>query len=229
MWLQDKMAQVTYLTLRAEIMAARWFRMYSLSTSRSFGLYRRIFFEGRSEEEVLSSIRDQVIVDVGCGFTPYFSDSMFQACEAEGIAFYGVDPVLASGVRFPWYTRVVARLTGSQGRYLSHPAGLERALGVYADDIPLETESVDKIFASVSLFIWVDKEEDLAKIFSEFARLLRKGGQVHVYPLPPWRTLRWRNPDFLQALEAFSISQIFANTGPRWEAMPAYRTVFEKK
>ncbi|MCB9641008.1 MAG: class I SAM-dependent methyltransferase [Myxococcales bacterium] len=229
MWWQDRMAEITYWTLRAEITAARWFRMNSLSTSRSFWLYRQLFFEGRSEEEVLSSLRDQVIVDVGCGFTPYFSDSMFQACEAAGISFYGVDPVLAKGMRSPWYARTVAFLTGSRGRYLAEPAGLERTLGVYADDIPLASGSVDKIFASVSLFIWVDREEDLAKIFKEFHRLLREGGEVHVYPLPPWESLRWRSVDFLSALNAFSISQVFVSAGLRWESMPAYRTVFKKK
>ena len=226
---KDGIARTTYLTLRAEVVAARWVGMSMLSTSRSFGLYRRIFFEGRTAQEVLDTVRNEVVVDIGCGFTPYFSDSMFQTCEAEGIAFYGVDPVLAEGMRSPWYSRTVAHLAGSFGRYLQHPPGQERMLGVYADAIPLETACVDRILASMSLFIWVDDEEVLAGIFTEFARLLRVGGQVHIYPHPPWNHLSCKNPRLHRAFDAFDITQAFVITGNPVAAPPAYRTIFTKR
>ncbi len=226
---KDEIARAAFLTYRAEIAVGRFVGMSMLSTSRSFGLYRRIFFEGRSARDVLEAVGGEVVVDVGCGFTPYFSDSMFQACEAEGIAFYGVDPVLSEGMRSPWYSRAVAHLTGSFGRYLARPPGQERMLGVYADAIPLEDASVDRFLASMSLFIWVDDEEVLAKIFEEFARLLKVGGQAHIYPQPPWKKDRWKHPRLQRAFAAFDVTQAFVVTGNPLSAPPAYRTIFTKR
>ena len=226
---QDKFAQASYLFIRGEVAVGRFIGMSKLSTSRSFDLYRQIFFDRRPAKDVLESIREEVIVDVGCGYTPYFSDSMFQACEAEGIAFYGVDPVLAKEMRSTWYHRFVARATGSVGRFLPHPPGLSRTLGVYAHEIPLETGSVDRILASMSLFIWIDNGEILAGIFEEFARLLKPGGQIHIYPQPPWRFFRWRNPRLIQALEAFDVTQTFVFTTRPISAPPAYRTILTRR
>ena len=48
----------------------------------------------------IDPLRGKVIVDVGCGLTPYLADSMFQACRREGIEFYGIDPKIGQGFRF---------------------------------------------------------------------------------------------------------------------------------
>ena len=42
---------------------------------------------------MLKSLEGKRVIDVGCGYTPYSDDSMFQACGDAGIDFYGIEPL----------------------------------------------------------------------------------------------------------------------------------------
>ena len=79
------------LTLHGMKVNADLYQLFSLpviSTGRSFAYYRKIFFGNRSQGEILRSLEGKSVVDVGCGLTPYVSDSMFQVCRENGIDFY---------------------------------------------------------------------------------------------------------------------------------------------
>ncbi len=204
------------------------FNLPVVSTGRSFELYRKIFFDNRSEADVLAELRGRRIVDVGCGLTPYTSNSMFQACLKAGVEFYGVDPKLARGFSFDLLDRANIYFVGG-GRMMPDAPGIEKALGTYADSLPFENSSVDLVLSSHALYAWIDDEQVLAKIFREFLRVLKPGGIVRIFPTPYYDLNDIRDPGLREAMEKFRVSQKF-NTrliGTRG-IYPGYLRTYEK-
>ncbi|MBT8149125.1 MAG: hypothetical protein KJO24_04300, partial [Gammaproteobacteria bacterium] len=83
--LQAALTAVTFKTLKAGTTLYNRFSLPVISTGRPFSYYRTVFFADAPAGEVLATLQGKTVVDVGCGLTPYVSDSMFQACREAGI------------------------------------------------------------------------------------------------------------------------------------------------
>ena len=218
-------ASITFAGVKVVTGASNALKLPIVSTGRPFSFYRRVFFEDRGESEVLDDLRGKRILDVGCGLTPYTADSMFQACYREDIEFYGVDPKLDGVFEFGAFDRAKVLFTKGQGLEPDAP-GEERRLGIYADDLPFEDESVDLILSSWALFVWIADPQILNSVLAEAARVLKEGGEVRIYPTPNLEDIRATvDPAVLQA---FELEQVFLAEVSVLNLPPAFRTTFKK-
>jgi SAM-dependent methyltransferase len=199
-----------------------------LHTARTFSYYRKVFYQGQADAKVLHGLQGKRIVDVGCGYTPYASDSMFRACHDAGIEFYGIDPLIGTDIKFGIKERVLARATGGSGNFSSKAPGLSKALPAGAQDLPFENQSVDEILCSYLLFVWIEDEEVLADIFDEFLRVLKPAGLVKLYPLYEWRLMRFKNQRLKSILANFAIEQTFVHGGADLRVTPSMLTEMTK-
>lgn len=199
-----------------------------LHTSRSFGFYRRVFYQGMPEEALLASLKNRRVVDVGCGYTPYAQDSMFQACHRAEIEFYGVDPVLKTTPSFGFKERALAKLVGSSGRFNTNAAGLKKALPATAQSLPFDDQSVDEVLCSYLLFVWIEDERLLADIFNEFDRVPKPDGVLKLYPLFKWNQAGFTEPAFLDVLGKYFVKQQFVHNGLDFRVLPSFLTSFSK-
>jgi len=227
--LQSRLSAFTFRGMKANADFHDLFSLPVISTGRSFAYYRKIFFGNRSQREVLRALAGKRIVDVGCGLTPYVSDSMFQICRKQGIEFFGVDPKFAEGFRLrPWDVARI-RLVGGRGRISPNAPGLENCIGATADDLPFDDESVDMILSNFLLYAWIQDEDILENIYREFHRVLNDGGEVRIYPAPELDLERIRNTGLRQVLKEFEIRQRFTT---RWlnlgQYPPAYMMTMRK-
>ena len=221
-------ASLTFAVMKSQIRALQRRGVSMMHTARSFDVYRRVFYRGQSKPALLRSLQGQRIVDVGCGITPYAKDSMFQLCRVEGIEFYGVDPVLADPPKLGWRERALARALGSRGQFDSKAPGLDRALACSAQKLPFEDACIDQILCSYLLFVWIENESDLADIFNEFHRVLKKGGVVKLYPFYQWQYTRFRDSALKEVLNKFEIDQHFVHGGLDLRVTPSMLTEFTK-
>jgi ubiquinone/menaquinone biosynthesis C-methylase UbiE len=146
--LHSKLSAFTFRGLRTNASFHEFFSLPVISTGRSFAYYRKIFFDNRSQQSVLQGLKGKRIVDVGCGLTPYVSDSMFQICRKKGIDFFGADPKLVDGFRLTPFDVAGIRAVGGRGRICRHAPGLEKCVAASADDLPFEDHSVDLILCN---------------------------------------------------------------------------------
>ncbi|MDX2476187.1 MAG: class I SAM-dependent methyltransferase [Gammaproteobacteria bacterium] len=200
-----------------------------ISTGRSFEYYRRIFFGNKSSSAVLRKLQGQCVLDVGCGLTPYVSNSMFQACYSSGVDFYGIDPKLAEGFKLGRFDRAKIMATG-RGKMNHDAPGLDKGIATVADDLPFADESVDLILSSYLLFAWIDDEDILEAIFREFDRVLKPGGKVKIFPAPAYDAGKIRHQGLRQIIEAFEIDQAFlTRILHRTQFPPAYMRTMLKQ
>jgi SAM-dependent methyltransferase len=206
--LEDSLTEASFAFLKLSIFIDA-LDIPIISTGRPFAFYRNVLFGGLSEAEVLAEVRGKTIVDVGCGLTPYLADSMFQACRAAGVEFYGVDPKIGQGFTFGAFDRLKSLATGA--RHTPDPAapGLERAKAAFAHELPFADASVDVILSNFLLGAWIRDEKILAPIFGEFHRILKPGGRVRLYPQEKWRPGKLRTPALREVLGRFDVRQEF--------------------
>ena len=227
---QSALSALTFRGFKANADFYEHFSLPVISTGRSFAYYRRIFFANRSSHEVLQALAGKRVVDVGCGLTPYVSDSMFQVCRERGIEFFGVDPKFADDFKLSLLDIATVRAVGGRGRIRRQAPGLERCLDTTADQLPLEDESVALILSNFLLYAWIRDEETLENIYREFHRVLNDQGEVRIYPTPKLDAARIRHPGLREVLDKFEISQRFS---ARWlnlaQYPPAYLTKMKKK
>ncbi len=221
-------ANISFALMRGYVRSAQRRGVGMMHTARPFSYYRKVFYQGQSRSEVLQNLTGKRVVDVGCGYTPYAEDSMFRACHDAGIEFYGVDPLIGTDINFGLKERTLARATGGRGIFSAEAPGLSRALNATAQELPFDDQSVDEILCSYLMFVWIEDEEILADILEEFLRVLKDGGQVKLYPLHEWRTMRFKNRRLLKVLANFKIEQIFTHGGPDLRVMPSLLTRMTK-
>ena len=161
--LSEPLAGASFSVMSRAIGQLRWLGIDIIHTARTFKAYRQMFFRGQDETALLRSLAGKRVVDVACGYTPYAPDSMFHACEAAGVEFYGVDPVLTQPLVPSLKNRTISRWTGGSGQFLRSPPGIERALGVYAQAMPFDDDSVDHILCAYLLWVWLEDEDALAE------------------------------------------------------------------
>ena len=149
------------------------------------------------------------MVDIGCGYSPYSKESMFSACYAHGIEFYGVDPVLGEGNAFRPSDVLLARLTGGTGTYDINAPGLERAISANANQLPFFDNTIDMILSCWFIPIWIDTEEELLADFAEIYRILKVGGTISLYPLPDWGSFAIYHPQLRLLFDRFKLNQQF--------------------
>ena len=199
-----------------------------LHTARPFSYYLRVFYDGKRASSVLQSLRGKTVVDIGCGYTPYSDDSMFSACQREGIEFYGVDPLIGGNIHFDFKDRLLARAFGSRGRFSLSPPGIDKAIAATAQDLPFADDSVDEILCSYLLFVWIEDQAILAQIFNEFYRVLKAGGVVKLYPLPEWHFTHLSDVTQRRIFEQFDIEQHFVHGGLDFRITPSLLTEMKK-
>ncbi len=222
------LADMVFVSMRQQVRALQRGGIPMLHTARPFSYYRKVFYAGASAKKVLDNLEAKRIVDIGCGYTPYAEDSMFQACHANGVEFFGVDPVLSQAPSLGVREKAMARLFGGRGRFDANAPGLERALANSADELPFEDDSVDQILCSYLMFVWLEDEAQLAEIFSEFYRVLKAGGVIKLYPFHQWRFTRFTNAKLKAALNGFEITQSFVHGGLDLRVTPSMLTEFYK-
>ena len=181
-----------------------------ISTARPFSFYRKIFFDNRSETEVLRSLHGKTVVDVGCGLTPYTADSMFQACHRHDVSFFGIDPKLEDGFKFGPFDAAKAIMTGATHLPKPDMPGLNKAIAAYADALPFENGEVDLVLSSWLLFAWIQDPLLLEKIFREFDRVLKPGGRVSLYPTLHWQHIRQKYPQMAEVVKHYRREQQFS-------------------
>jgi ubiquinone/menaquinone biosynthesis C-methylase UbiE len=222
------LANISFAVMNKQVRAIERSGISMMHTARPFWYYRRVFFQGQSATSVLDDLKGKVIADIGCGYTPFADDSMFQACNQAGIEFYGVDPLLANQVKIDFKDRLLARAMGSKGNFSNTPAGMSNAVSAYADALPFTEQSVDQILTSFLLFVWIKDEAALSKILREFLRVLKPGGVAKLYPLPDWRLMQFENMELIDVLKRFTIKQSFVHGGLDFRVTPAMLTVMGK-
>lgn len=222
------LANVSFAVMHRYVKSMQRGGIGMMHTARPFSYYRKVFYGGKSRAAVLKSLEGKRVIDVGCGYTPYADDSMFQACGKAGIDFYGIDPLIDEDISFGLKERILARATGGSGRFSSRAPGLERALAGSAQALPFDDQSVDEILCSYLLFVWIEDEQILAEILSEFQRVLKPGACAKLYPLYEWRFTRFRNPLLKQLLSGFQVSQTFVHGHGDWRVTPSMLTTFTK-
>ena len=201
-----------------------------VSTGRSFEYYRKIFFENKSEHQVLTELKGKVIADIGCGLTPYVSDSMFQACRRKDIAFYGIDPKLENGFKFGLLDMLKVRIVGGGEKIDPDARGLEKGIGTLADDLPFDDDSVDLVLSNYAMYAWINDDAILEGIFEEFHRVLKPGGKVMIYPTPHLITQKPKNASFREIMSGFEIEQKFGGDTLLFvKYPPAYMTTYIKR
>jgi SAM-dependent methyltransferase len=223
------LANLSFKVMHRQVRAIERSGISMMHTARPFWYYRRVFFKGQSADKVLSDLHAKVTVDIGCGYTPFAEDSMFQACHAAGIAFYGVDPLLAKEIDIRFRDRMLSRAMGSNGKFNRSPAGRSKAISAYADALPFADQSVDLVLSSFLLFVWIEDEVSLAKILNEFLRVLKPGGVIKLYPCPEWHLLDFKSLPLNQVLKNFTLKQNFVHGGVDFRVTPAMLTELQKK
>lgn len=201
-----------------------------ISTGRKFAYYRKIFFDSRSESEVLDSLKGKTIVDIGCGLTPYITESMFQVCRQNDVDFYGVDPKLEEGFKFGLFDKLKVMVIGGSGSIDANAQGLEKGIATLADNLPFEDESTDLILSCFLIYAWINDESILENIFREFHRVLKSGGEIKIYPTPHLNPLKVKSLGFSEIMSDFDIEQKF--TGLHFRPItypPSYATTYKKK
>ena len=222
------LANLSFAVLHRQVRAIEKSGISMMHTARPFWYYRKVFFRAQNAATVLKDLEGKTIIDIGCGYTPFADDSMFQACHQEGIEFYGIDPLLAENIAISFKDRMLARAMGSRGQFSSDPAGREKAISAYADALPFADQSVDQILCSFLLFVWIEDDAELIKILEEFLRVLKPGGVAKLYPLPEWRLMRFQSLRLNQLLNRFSIEQRFVHGGVDFRVTPAMLTEMKK-
>lgn len=218
---QEQLSYMTFGVARAVTTVSNQLRLPVLSTGRSFRYYRQAFFESRSETEVFAELKDQTILDIGCGLTPFVRNSFFQRCDEQNIACYGVDPKLAH-FNYTWIDQ--AAVLAMRGERIDRNApGKARHIGAYAHDLPLPDQSVDLVVSSWFLFVWI-REQALYDILEELHRVLKPGGQVRIAPTPSLNQDLWRQ----WIPKGFEIEQKFHITPRIFHRPPAYTTILTR-
>ena len=221
-------ANVSFAMMHSYVKSVQRSGVSMMHTARSFSYYRKVFYKNRSKAAVLAGLEGNRVVDIGCGYTPFAKDSMFRACHDRGIEFYGVDPVIASDLKFGIKERAMAIATGGSGVFSANAPGLERALSARAEKLPFDDESIDEILCSYLLFVWIEGEEDLADILGEFLRVLKPGGVVKLYPLYDWRYMRIKQARLKNTVANFRIEQTFVHGGRDMRVTPSLLTEMTK-
>jgi len=181
-----------------------------ISTARPFSFYRKTFFDNRSEASILNELDGKTLVDIGCGLTPFTEDSMFQVCRRNGISFYGVDPKLSQGFKFGAFDALKSLVTGATSLPKADMPGLEKAIAGYADSLIFEDSSVDYVLCSWLLFAWIQDPALIGKIFTEFDRILKPGGQISIYPTPHWKHVKQKYPELAGTFDTYQVRQKFS-------------------
>ena len=221
-------ARMTFLIMHANLTLYEKLNIPVISTTRPFDFYRRVLFNNQTEEQLKQTLTGKVLVDIGCGLTPFVEDSMFQWCRRQGIDFYGVDPKLKGGFKFGLFDRIKSRITGAKSAPDPDIAGQEKTIATYANALPFEDNSVDEILSCWLIFSWIRRDYLLSDIFSEFNRVLKPGGNIRLFPTPHIRQIRRQYPRLNAALEGYATEQSFLFSADILSLPPAFATRFSK-
>jgi SAM-dependent methyltransferase len=207
--MESTLSALTFRGLKANADVYELLSLPVISTGRSFAYYRKIFFGNRPQRDVLGALAGKRVVDVGCGLTPYVSDSMFQVCRKRGVEFYGIDPKFSEGFKLNALDIAKIRAVGGRGKINPQAPGLEKCVGSSADDLPFDDGSIDLILSNFLLYAWIRDEEILENIYREFHRVLSDGGEVRVYPAPVLNVDKIRSAGLRGVMKQFDIRQQF--------------------
>jgi len=78
------------------------------------------------------------------------------------------------------------------------------------------------------ILIWINQEEELLNIFTEFHRILKVGGTINLYPLPDWDSFQFKNGELKALLKRFNLTQEFIYEPFNLFYPPTNRISFEK-
>ena len=225
---QEALAGITFQIMHAGMALYGTFNIPVISTTRPLRFYRRVLFDNQSKEQLQQNLQGKVLVDIGCGLTPFIEDSMFQWCRRQGIDFYGVDPKVKDGFKFGTFDRLKSRATGA--RTVPNPAigGLEKTIATYANELPFEDNSVDIILSCWLVLSWIRDDALLHATFREFDRVLKPGGSIRIFPTGSVIQLQQKYPQLWQILKHYDIEQRFIASPDIISVPPAYASKFFK-
>ncbi len=196
-----------------------------ISTTRTFKFYREALFDGLDESVLSRQLGGKVLVDIGCGLTPYSSDSMFQWCRRNEIDFYAVDPKLTQGFKLGLFDSFKSIASGAPAALDQNIGGMDKAIGSYSNNLDFGDNSVDIIVSCWLVFSWLRSEKAILDSFVEFDRVLKPGGEIRLYPTPFWDNLKKSYPSINSLLEKYTVEQRFKMN---IKLLPFYSTTLTK-
>lgn len=222
------LSRLTFRIMHAGMALYSTFNIPVISTTRPLRFYQKTLFDGQSKEQLEQQLKGKVLVDIGCGLTPFIEDSMFQWCRRHGITFYGVDPKVKDGFRFGLFDRLKSRATGARTMPDPGIAGLDKTIATYADNLPFDDNSVDIILSCWLVLSWIRDDTMLLNTFREFDRVLKPGGSIRVFPTDSIEQLEKQYPLAWQQIRHFHISQRFIGSADIANLPPAFSSCFTK-
>lgn len=226
--LQQGITQFTFKTMHAFMAAYEHFNIPVISTTRPFHFYRKVLFNNQTKHQIKTELQGKVLVDVGCGLTPFIEDSMFQWCRRHNIEFYAVDPKVKDGFKFGPFDRLKSFATGARTAPNPNIEGLDKTIASFADDLPFEDQSVDIVLSCWLIFSWIRSDDLLTKTFKEFDRILKPGGTIRIFPTENWQGIQRKYPQLTQALSEYSVKQRFMFSPDIASMPPSFATQFTK-
>ncbi|MCG8672958.1 MAG: class I SAM-dependent methyltransferase [Pseudomonadales bacterium] len=228
--LQRLLSHITFGVMYPSLNLYESMNIPVISTTRPLQFYRKTLFNNLPEETLAKELQAQTIIDIGCGLTPFIEDSMYQWCQRQGIDFYAVDPKVKNGFKFGTFDRIKSYATGAKTTPNPNIGGLDKTIASYANDLPLENQSVDIVISCWLIFSWLRSDAILKEVFKEFDRVLKPGGSIRIFPTPDLEQLNRKFPGLATQLESdgYEIKQKFFMTGNLASVPPSFATFFVK-
>ena len=225
---EKALAEFTFRIMQASLSLYEKLSIPVISTTRPFRFYRKVLFNDQHKTALQQTLQGKVLVDVGCGLTPFIEDSMFQWCRRRNIDFYGVDPKVKDGFRFGLFDRLKSIATGARTAPNPNIAGQEKTIATFANALPFDDASVDTVLSCWLIFSWIRDDELLTDIFKEFDRILKPGGSIRLFPTPHIARICEQNPQLGQLLADYQSQQQFLYSVNVMSLPPAFATQLVK-
>ena len=158
------------------------------STSRAAEYYREALFpECPDQEELLKSLENKVVIDIGSGLThenPYSLINVAAREKKSNILFLGIEPKVGGKTQkfnigdrlgLLWY-----KLRSKDTANLRDTPGQKMAIAAHVPGIPLPDKSVDVILSNAVIGTWVTDPQKLLEIFKDFNEVLNKKGEIRI-------------------------------------------------
>jgi len=174
-------------------------------THRNYKIYIKYLYP-ENNTDIYNTFNNKLILDIGCGNNIIHSESLIHYllyntnCIVYGVDLYKLDNNFLTSI-YQWFYPINYNLT-----YLNHYINAD------ASSLPFLKNSVDIIFSYWLLGTWIQKEWDLLKIFYEFHRVLKKNGEIRIYPI---YSLNKYNNSFLKNFINcnFSYKEVYVKPG----------------
>ena len=198
-------------------------------TQRNHKIYLKFLYPDFKNINYNSKLfNNKFILDVGCGNNIIFEDSLlFKLNENNNNSIViGIDP----SVEKKYLLENIFNLMNK--KKFNYKYSQNYFLQNYGDNISINNNKVDIILSFWLLGSWINNEEELLEHFKEFYRLLKKNGQIRIYPIFSLNNIKNNNlKSFLKS--RFYCKQIYTkptfSESIKYFLIPSYTWILIKK